>query len=45
MTKAQAITLALMGAILIHFGIDGEGYICQAALVYAGVCLCAAFTV
>jgi hypothetical protein len=45
MTKPQAIVTALMGALLIHFGIDGEGYICQAALVYAGVCLCAAFTI
>ena len=45
MTKTQAIITALMGAILIHFGIEGDSPLHQGALIYAGVCLCAAFTI
>jgi hypothetical protein len=45
MTKIQAIVCALMGAILVHLGIEGDSQLHQAALVYAGVCLCASFTI
>lgn len=45
MTKPQALITALMGALLIHFGIEGDSPINQLALVYAGVCLCASFTI
>jgi hypothetical protein len=44
MSRTQAVILALMGAVLVHLGIEGDSPIHQAALVYAGVCLCAAFT-
>jgi hypothetical protein len=44
MTHIQSITTALLGAVLIFIGVQGEGYLHHAMLVVAGVNLCAAFT-
>jgi nicotinamide riboside transporter PnuC len=45
MTKIQALVCALMGAILVHLGIEGDSPLHQFALVSAGVYICAAFTI
>ena len=44
MTKHQSIITALLGVALIILGVEGDGYLHHAALVFAGVNLCAAFT-
>lgn len=45
MSRTQSITLALLGAVLLFIGFDGEGYLAQAMLVASGVFICAAFTI
>ena len=45
MSQAQSIITALLGVALIIIGVEGDGYLNHAALVFAGVNLCAAFTI
>jgi len=44
MSRIQSIILALLGVTLIIIGVEGDGYLHKFMLVWAGVCLCAAFT-
>jgi hypothetical protein len=44
MSRIQSIILALLGAVLIYLGVQGDGILHNVALIAAGVYLCAAFT-
>ena len=45
MNRTQSLVVALLGAVLMYLGNEGDSPLHHLALVAAGVYLCAAFTV